>query len=221
MKKHKYIGIFLVLTIMTSLLALQVIGLAGNKKDNLETIAKLNRQVSQLQTSITKYKEINEQEKKDRDLLAFKQSAFKLRHPKFTEIAEVVFRKSQEYGFNPYLVMAVIQVESGFDQYAVSTAGAYGLMQVNYTVWKNELSINFNRIFEKEYNIDLGLRVLKHYYDRNSGNMHMALYRYNNGYKYHNHKYNGRIVATKFYAHQDRHRDTTPTPAQPEKKVSI
>ncbi len=105
--------------------------------------------------------------------------------------------------------MAIIQVESAFDPYAVSSAGAYGLMQINYTVWKDYLSINFNRIFEKEYNIDLGLKVLKHYYDNASGNMFMALFRYNNGYKYNNTKYNGKIIATRFYANKDKANQTT------------
>jgi len=48
----------------------------------------------------------------------------------------------------------------------------------------------------------LGLKVLKHYYDKNAGNMFMALYRYNNGYKFNNQRYNGKIVATKFFSHE-------------------
>ena len=44
------------------------------------------------------------------------------------------YRKSRDFGFSPYLIMSLIQVESNFDPYAVSSVGAYGLMQVNYSV---------------------------------------------------------------------------------------
>ena len=60
------------------------------------------------------------------------------------------------------------------------------------------MNIDFSRIFHKEYNINLGLKILKHYYDKSSGNMFMALFRYNNGYKHNNTPLNGKIVATRF-----------------------
>ena len=57
--------------------------------------------------------------------------------PGFAKITDSVFNQSRKHGFNPYLVMAIIFVESRFDRHAVSKAGAYGLMQINYAVWKD------------------------------------------------------------------------------------
>ena len=100
--------------------------------------------------------------------------------------------------------MSIIQVESDFKPYAVSKAGAYGLMQINYSVWKDELNIRFNRIYEKEYNIELGLKILKHYYDETNGDLLKALFHYNNGYKFNNTAYSGKVISTLFYANKDK-----------------
>lgn len=200
----------MILALITGVLLVQVVGLAKGRINNLATIARLNQQVEALSSKVNYFKTKERKEKDSRALRKFHENAYRLRYPQFTETVQVVYRKSKEFGFNPYLVMAVIQVESGFDQYAVSTAGAYGLMQVNYSVWKDELNIDLDRIFDKDYNVDLGLKILKHYYDRHSGNMFMALFRYNNGYKYNNTTYNGRILATKFYAHRDKAEERIP-----------
>ncbi len=195
--KKIYIVVFLVLTVTTALLMTAVVSLVNQKGENQETISQLSQKTANLEEKVAHY----EKEKEKFEFYRFKQNVFNLRYPDYSQIAKIVFNKSKKYGFNPYLIMAVIQVESAFDQYAVSSVGAYGLMQVNYSVWKNELDIDFNRIYEKEYNIDLGLKILKHYYKEASGNIFMALYRYNNGYKYQNEKYNARIISTKFYPH--------------------
>ena len=86
-----------------------------------------------------------------------------------------------------------MQVESAFNPLALSTAGAYGLMQVHYAVWKDELQIEKSRIFDIEYNIGLGLKILKQYYDLANGNMDRALFLYNNGYKYNNSGYIAKV----------------------------
>ncbi len=195
--KKIYIVLFLVLMVTTALLMTAVVNLMDQKGENRETIARLTQKSANLEEKVAHY----EKEKEKFEFYRFKQNVFNLKYPDYSQIAKIVFKKSKRYGFNPYLIMAVIQVESAFDQYAVSSVGAYGLMQVNYSVWKNELDIDFDRIFEKEYNIDLGLKILKHYYEEASGNIFMALYRYNNGYKYQNEKYNARIISTKFYPH--------------------
>jgi soluble lytic murein transglycosylase-like protein len=183
--------------VTTALLMTAVVSLMDQKGENQETIAQLTQKTTNLEEKVAHY----EEEKEKFEFYRFKQNVFNLKYPDYSQIAKIVFKKSKKYGFNPYLIMAVIQVESAFDQHAVSSVGAYGLMQVNYSVWKNELAIDFNRIFEKEYNIDLGLKILKHYYEEASGNIFVALYRYNNGYKYQNKKYNARIISTKFYPH--------------------
>jgi soluble lytic murein transglycosylase-like protein len=192
------------MVVLASFLMFTVVCLSKEKQENQQIISALSQEITQLKERVAKYKLYKDQEEQRLALYRFKRSVFQLRYPEFTKIANIVFKKSKEYKFNPYLVMAIIQVESDFNPYAISNAGAYGLMQINYAVWKNELNINFNRIFDKEYNIDLGLKILKHYYDNARGNIFMALFRYNNGFKYNNTRYNGKIIATKFYANKDK-----------------
>lgn len=132
------------------------------------------------------------------DLLEFKNATFRKRFPEFSRIAEVVFRKARRYGFHPNLVLSVIQVESAFNPLAVSAVGACGLMQVHYAVWKDELDIDRSRIFDIEYNIDLGLRILKQYYDETGGNLRRALFLYNNGYLYNNTRYVAKVDASPY-----------------------
>jgi len=215
LKKIYYTLIFVGLVMTASMSIQTIIDLTGQKKENLETVSQLNEKVAHLEKDLSYYKKETEKI----NFYQFKENVFQLKYPKFSNIARTVFKKSKEYGFSPYLTMALIQVESNFEPYAVSTAGAYGLMQVNYSVWKNNLNIDFDRIYEHEYNIDLGLKVLKHYYDEASGNLFTALFRYNNGYKYNNTRYNGKIAATKFYAH-DNGKKATKVPNK-DKNLSI
>jgi len=66
-------------------------------------------------------------------------------------------------------------------------------MQVRYAVWKDELSIDKSRLFDIEYNIDLGLRILKQYRDLSGGSIRRALFLYNNGYLYNNTGYYAKV----------------------------
>lgn len=131
--------------------------------------------------------------------LQYQDKVLKKRYPVFAKIVKAVHRKSKDYGFEPNLIMSLIHVESSFRPYAVSSHGAYGLMQINYSVWKKELSIDYRRIFEIEYNIELGLRVLKRYYKLTKGNILQALHLYNNGFRYQNHKYKHKVLNTIYY----------------------
>jgi len=135
----------------------------------------------------------NEKKYERIDLLEYKNATFQKKFPEFSHIVDVAYRKARRYGFSPNLVLSVMQVESAFNPLAVSSAGAYGLMQVRYAVWKDELGIDRSRIFDVEYNIDLGLRILKQYQDIAGGNMHRALFLYNNGYKYNNDSYFAKV----------------------------
>jgi soluble lytic murein transglycosylase-like protein len=184
----------------TGVLTLLTINLSEQKLESRAAIQVLTREVSLMDKKITDF----EKYKSEIDLYQFQENIFKLKYPRFAEIAKIVFSKSEKYGFNPYLIMAMIQVESDFKPYAVSKAGAYGLMQVTYSVWKDELNIHFNRIFEKEYNIELGLKILKHYYDETDGDLLKALFHYNNGYKYNNTKYSVKVISTLFYTNKDK-----------------
>lgn len=199
LKKIQY-GMFILFMLSTVALILVTIDLSKQKQEHRAAIQVLSREVSLMDKKITVF----EKYKKEIDLYEFQENIFKLKYPRFTEIAKIVFAKSKKYDFNPYLIMAMIQVESDFKQYAVSKAGAHGLMQINFSVWKDELNIDFNRIYDKAYNIELGMKILRHYYDEANGNLLKALFHYNNGYKFNNTAYSGKVISTNFYANKDK-----------------
>jgi hypothetical protein len=78
----------------------------------------------------------------------------------------------------PQLVLAVIDVESAFDPFAVSYAGAVGLMQV-MPFWPNELGLSTRDLIDIELNIRMGTSILAHYLERERGDYQRALGRYN------------------------------------------
>ncbi len=81
-------------------------------------------------------------------------------------------------GLDPHLVLAVIDVESKFHKYAVSKSGARGLMQV-MPFWVREIGAPTDNLFQERINLRYGCTILRHYLDREHGNMANALGRYN------------------------------------------
>jgi soluble lytic murein transglycosylase-like protein len=81
-------------------------------------------------------------------------------------------------GLDPHLVLAVIDVESRFRKYAVSKAGARGLMQV-MPFWVREIGEPGHNLFHERTNLRYGCTILRHYLDRERGNLANALARYN------------------------------------------
>jgi soluble lytic murein transglycosylase-like protein len=162
---------------------------------HLKEIEKLSVQVERVEKKL----ENNQKNLNRLDILEYRNAVVKKKYPVFSKIVDVVYNKSKDYGFNPNLILSLIQIESNFRPQAVSSKGAYGLMQVNYSVWKKELDIDSGQIFDIEYNIDLGLRILKHYYKEANGDLLKTLHLYNNGYRYNNHRYKDKVVASVFY----------------------
>jgi soluble lytic murein transglycosylase-like protein len=78
----------------------------------------------------------------------------------------------------PHLVLAVIDVESAFDPFAVSYAGAVGLMQV-MPFWPTHLGLERKDLIDIELNIRMGTSILAHYLERERGDYFRALGRYN------------------------------------------
>jgi soluble lytic murein transglycosylase-like protein len=78
----------------------------------------------------------------------------------------------------PQLVLAVIDVESAFDPFAVSYAGAVGLMQV-MPFWPTELGLSKKDLIDVELNIRMGSAILAYYLERERGDYRRALGRYN------------------------------------------
>ncbi|MSQ91543.1 MAG: lytic transglycosylase domain-containing protein [Gammaproteobacteria bacterium] len=78
----------------------------------------------------------------------------------------------------PQLVLAVIDVESSFDPFAVSSAGAVGMMQV-MPFWPRELGLTTRDLLDVEMNIRMGSSSLAYYLERERGDYRRALARYN------------------------------------------
>ena len=93
-------------------------------------------------------------------------------------ILKTVHQEATRAGLAPELVLSVIHVESNFDRFAISSAGARGLMQV-MPFWLDELDRPDDDLFDIRTNIRFGCTILKHYLDREKGNHSRALARYN------------------------------------------
>ena len=94
-------------------------------------------------------------------------------------ILRTVHRHATAIDLPPELVLAVIDVESNFDRYAISSANALGLMQV-MPFWIAELGeTDINLLFQIDFNVLLGCQILKYYLDMEDGDLIQALARYN------------------------------------------
>jgi len=96
-----------------------------------------------------------------------------------TELVETVYYEAKRAGLEPALVLGLIQVESNFRKYAISTAGARGLMQV-MPFWVRTIGDgDARKLFHLQSNLRFGCTILRHYLDRESGDLFLALGRYN------------------------------------------
>lgn len=115
--------------------------------------------------------------------------------PVSTEIQEIIYRNALLANVSPQLVVAVIQVESGFDPGAYSPKGACGLMQITPLVWRafnpasacdgrhrpGEADHGRDCIYNIEANIGTGVRYLRQLIDYFDGETGRALEAYNAG----------------------------------------
>ena len=90
----------------------------------------------------------------------------------------LVHYEARRAGLDPHLVLAVIDIESRFHKYAVSKSGARGLMQV-MPFWVKEIGAPGQNLFHERTNLRYGCTILRHYLDRENGNLANALARYN------------------------------------------
>lgn len=98
--------------------------------------------------------------------------------PERLNLLKAVHREARAANLKPDLVLALIQIESRFDRYAVSRVGAQGLMQV-MPFWKNEIGRPSDNLTEVDTNLRYGCRILQFYLAREKGNLSKALARYN------------------------------------------
>jgi soluble lytic murein transglycosylase-like protein len=97
------------------------------------------------------------------------------------EILQTVYCEAHENGASalpPGLIMAVLDVESGFDRWAVSSAGAVGLMQV-MPFWPEQLGMRRYELTRIVPNLHMGCAILRFYLDSERRDVRRALERYN------------------------------------------
>ncbi len=94
------------------------------------------------------------------------------------EILTRVHYEASRVELPPELILAVIEVESNFDRYAISFVGALGLMQV-MPFWVDEIGRPDDNLLHIETNLRYGCTILRFYYDKEDGDLRRALGRYN------------------------------------------
>ena len=154
----------------------------------------LERNASKLNTSFKNLKELN-------SVTDFKLFAFRALSHKFDSLLDIIFKISKEQKVDPYIVIGIIKTESYFNPKAQSyykdgRKCAFGIMQINYSAWQKELDLDLDKIFDIEYNIIAGIKIFKHYLKLAKGDVHKALFYYNNGpgNLYNNQKYVPKIM---------------------------
>lgn len=94
------------------------------------------------------------------------------------DLLDAVHYEATRAGLDPQLVLGLIEVESAFRKYAVSHAGARGLMQI-MPFWIDVIGQPDDNLFHLRTNLRYGCTILRHYIDIEKGNLFRALGRYN------------------------------------------
>ena len=94
------------------------------------------------------------------------------------EFLRSVHYEATRAGLDPQLVLGLIQVESAFKKYAVSSVGARGYMQV-MPFWVKSIGNTDHNLFHLRLNLRYGCTILRHYLDIERGDLYRALGRYN------------------------------------------
>jgi soluble lytic murein transglycosylase-like protein len=95
------------------------------------------------------------------------------------EFLSTLWYESKRAGLEAELVLGLIQVESAFRKYAISVVGARGYMQI-MPFWARLIGQgDVARLFHMQTNLRFGCVILRHYLDRERGDLYMALGRYN------------------------------------------
>ena len=95
-----------------------------------------------------------------------------------TEFLKTLHYEAMRNGLDPQMVLGLIQVESGFRKYAVSSSGARGYMQV-MPFWIRVIGERQHNLFALRTNLRYGCVILRHYLNLENGDYFRALGRYN------------------------------------------
>lgn len=93
-------------------------------------------------------------------------------------LLKTIYFEAHRQGVDPDLVLAVMQIESAFDRYAISRVGAQGLMQV-MPFWRLEIGRPQDNLTDMNTNVRYGTTILAHYMDMAGKDLVDALGRYN------------------------------------------
>ncbi len=94
------------------------------------------------------------------------------------KLLKEIHRAATRVGLPPEFVLAVIEVESHFDQFALSPSGAIGMMQI-MPFWKYEIGSEKDNLIDIKTNLKYACTILKHYLEVADGDWKEALARYN------------------------------------------
>lgn len=94
------------------------------------------------------------------------------------DLLRIIHYEATRAKLPPELVLAVIEVESDFDRWAISESGAQGLMQV-MPFWLKEIGRPNDNLQQPKTNLRLGCTILRYYLDLENGDLTRGLARYN------------------------------------------
>lgn len=97
------------------------------------------------------------------------------------EFLRLLHQEAARASIPPELALAVIEVESAFDRFAISVAGAQGYMQI-MPFWLREIAGPEENLFHAQTNLRMGCTILRFYLDKEKGDLFGALGRYNGSY---------------------------------------
>ena len=109
------------------------------------------------------------------------------------DLLKSIHREASRVELPPELVIAVIEIESRFDTFAISKAGAQGLMQV-MPFWLNEIGHPEDNLVDMDTNLRMGCTILKYYMDMEKNDLRNALARYNGSYGDIKHTYSNKVL---------------------------
>jgi len=114
------------------------------------------------------------------DITAVLRAQFRVAPTESLKIARAVLTEADRHAISPILLLAVMAVESSFDRYAVSVAGARGLMQV-LPAAHPQLIAGATDLSDPAINVRIGSTILRRYLDESGGDLDAALLRYSGG----------------------------------------
>ena len=94
------------------------------------------------------------------------------------KILKLVHMEAKRAELSPELILALIETESNFNRYAISGAGAIGLMQI-MPFWRDEIGRPNDNLLHIDTNLRYGCTILRFYLDKENGDLRRALGRYN------------------------------------------